>query len=141
MLSNLFQVKFTMAAPAQGNKNYIPVSDLYARNFTDTNGEFQLELSIGHVRTVFDADIRVPTNIFGGISSHHYGYHGSRTETHPASANGTPAKNQPASKLETSYFTFGGFDWNLSIVPLSKESKCIPSARETFNAWARRMSF
>ena len=126
------QVKFTVAAPAQGNKNYIPVSDLYARNFTDTNGEFQLELSIGHVRTVFDAEVRVPTNIFGGIAAHHYGYHAPRGEGHPAgagaSANGTPAKNQQAqaqaqaSKLETSYFTFGGFDWNLSIVPLAKES-------------------
>lgn len=60
-------MKFTAAAPAQGNKNYIPVSDLYARNFTDTNGEFQLELSIGHVRTVYNAEIRVPTNIFGCV--------------------------------------------------------------------------
>lgn len=143
------QVKFTLAAPAQGNKNYIPVSDLYARNFTDTNGEFQLELSIGHVRTVYNADIRVPTNIFGGVSTgalagalpaHHYGglhtHGGSRHGHHTGSpapghaptngANGTPAKTPtgPAgSKLETSYFTFGGFDWNLSIVPLGKESK------------------
>ncbi|XP_034246169.1 uncharacterized protein LOC117648081 [Thrips palmi] len=140
------QVKFTMAAPAQGNKNYIPVSDLYARNFTDTNGEFQLELSIGHVRTVYNADIRVPTNIFGGVAAvatHHYGgglhaHGGSRHGHHTGSpaplqalqtptngANGTPAKTPTApagSKLETSYFTFGGFDWNLSIVPLAKES-------------------
>lgn len=136
------QVKFTMAAPAQGNKNYIPVSDLYARNFTDTNGEFQLELSIGHVRTVYNADIRVPTNIFGGVASgvatHHYGglhqHGGSRHGHHTGSAapptngasaaNGTPAKTPaaPGSKLETSYFTFGGFDWNLSIVPLGKEN-------------------
>ncbi|KAE8743201.1 hypothetical protein FOCC_FOCC011181, partial [Frankliniella occidentalis] len=137
------QVKFTMAAPAQGNKNYIPVSDLYARNFTDTNGEFQLELSIGHVRTVYNADIRVPTNIFGNPTTHGHhahGHGGSRHGHHtgtvgaapgtpgtpgaPAASNGTngtPAK-QAGNKLETSYFTFGGYDWNLSIVPLSKDS-------------------
>lgn len=53
----------------------------------------------------------------GGVA----GLAGATTPT--ASANGTPSKQPPGSKLETSYFTFGGFDWNLSIVPLPKDGE------------------
>lgn len=86
------RVKFTYDAPAQGNRNYIPVSDLYSRNFADPNGEFQLELSMANVRTVFTAEVRMPTGVFTG-------------------------GQQKPNKLETGYFTFGGFDWNLAIYP------------------------
>ncbi|XP_057337290.1 uncharacterized protein LOC130675549 [Microplitis mediator] len=86
------RVKFTYDAPAQGNRNYIPVSDLYSRNFADPNGEFQLELSMANVRTVFSAEVRLPTGMF-------------------------TAGQSKSNKLETSYFTFGGFDWNLAIYP------------------------
>ncbi|XP_046420103.1 uncharacterized protein LOC124301048 [Neodiprion virginianus] len=87
------RVKFTYDAPAQGNRNYIPVSDLYSRNFADPNGEFQLELSMANVRTVYTAELRIPTGVFS-------------------------AGQQKPEKLETGYFTFGGFDWNLVIYPL-----------------------
>ncbi|KAK0163986.1 hypothetical protein PV328_002661 [Microctonus aethiopoides] len=86
------RVKFTYDAPAQGSRNYIPVSDLYSRNFADPNGEFQLELSMANVRTVYTAEVRMPTGVFNA---------------------GQPKSN----KLETGYFTFGGFDWNLAIYP------------------------
>ncbi|XP_046398446.1 uncharacterized protein LOC124165208 [Ischnura elegans] len=61
------QVKFTAGCPAQGNRNYIPVNDLYGRNFTDSHGEFQLELSIGNVRTLFDTHIRTQQTLFFGL--------------------------------------------------------------------------
>ncbi|XP_071444417.1 uncharacterized protein [Hetaerina americana] len=61
------QVKFTAGCPAQGNRNYIPVNDLYGRNFTDSHGEFQLELSIGNVRTLFDSHIRTQQTLFFGL--------------------------------------------------------------------------
>ncbi|KAK9497932.1 hypothetical protein O3M35_003830 [Rhynocoris fuscipes] len=94
------QVKFTADCPAQGNRNYIPVNDLHTRNFTDTNGEFQLELSMGHVRTVFDTEFRLPHSLFSGLNrSHHHG--GTKLPT----------------KIETTYFSFGGFDWNLALYP------------------------
>ncbi|XP_020287512.1 uncharacterized protein LOC109856547 [Pseudomyrmex gracilis] len=84
------RVKFTYEAPAQGNRNYIAVADLYSRNFADPNGEFQLELSMANVRTVYMTEVRMPTSVLG----------------------------QPKpSKLETDYFAFGGFDWNLVIYP------------------------
>lgn len=86
------RVKFTYDAPAQGNRNYIPVSDLYSRNFADPNGEFQLELSMANVRTVFTAEVPMPTGVFA-------------------------AGQTKGSKLETGYFTFGGFDWNVVIYP------------------------
>ncbi|XP_032686875.1 uncharacterized protein LOC116851521 [Odontomachus brunneus] len=90
------RVKFTYEAPAQGNRNYIPVSDLYSRNFADTNGEFQLELSMTNVRTVYMTEVRMSTSVFAG-------------QTKP-------------SKLETDCFTFGGFDWNLAIYPYGKDT-------------------
>ncbi|CAB0016670.1 unnamed protein product, partial [Nesidiocoris tenuis] len=88
-----------MDCPAQGNRNYIPVSDLYSRNFTDNNGEFQLELSMGHVRTMFDTEFRLPTSMFGQLTRGQ-----------------SPVAKIPA-KVETTYFTFGGFDWNLALYP------------------------
>ncbi|KAF6216297.1 hypothetical protein GE061_000637 [Apolygus lucorum] len=93
------QVKFTLDCPAQGNRNYIPVSDLYTRNFTDNNGEFQLELNMGHVRTMFDTEFRLPTSMFGQITRGQ-----------------SPVAKIPA-KIETTYFNFGGFDWNLALYP------------------------
>ncbi|TGZ49978.1 Uncharacterized protein DBV15_07454 [Temnothorax longispinosus] len=91
------RVKFTYEAPAQGNRSYIAVADLYSRNFADTNGEFQLELSMANVRTVYMTEVRMPTSVF------------SAGQTKP-------------SKLETDYFAFGGFDWNLVIYPHGKET-------------------
>ncbi|XP_015585067.1 uncharacterized protein LOC107262917 [Cephus cinctus] len=90
------RVKFTYDAPAQGNRNYIPVSDLYSRNFADPNGEFQLELSMANVRTVYTDEVRMPTGVF------------------------TAGQSKP-NKLETGYFTFGGFDWNLTIYPFGNK--------------------
>lgn len=75
------------------------------RNFADNNGEFQLELSMGHIRTMFDTEFRVPSSIFGHHLQRHHHHQGS-------------AKNpQQATKLETTYFTYGGFDWNLALYP------------------------
>ncbi|XP_076638028.1 uncharacterized protein LOC143350094 [Colletes latitarsis] len=86
------RVKFTYEAPAQGNRNYIPVSDLYNRNFADTNGEFQLELAMSNVRTVYMTELKMPSSTF-------------------------PTGQSKPNKLETDYFAFGGFDWNLVIYP------------------------
>lgn len=86
-------MKFTCDCPAQGNRNYIPVSDLRSRNFTDENGEFQLELTMGNVRTVFDSELRITPH------------------------NTVTSKQQRMAqlRLETQYFSFGGFDWNVSL--------------------------
>lgn len=116
------QVKFTYDSPAQGNRNYIPVSDLYARNFTDTNGEFQLELTMGNLRTVYDTEFSVPQSIFGSFHHHHHHRHhhgtGHHTNHHASTNSGsTSGTKSGAQKFESSYFTFGGFDWNLALYP------------------------
>ncbi|XP_026676809.1 uncharacterized protein LOC113465983 [Diaphorina citri] len=61
------QVKFTAECPAQGSRHFVPVVDLYARHFTDTNGEFQLALCLGNIRTVVDTALTVNTSIFSAL--------------------------------------------------------------------------
>lgn len=104
------QIKFTYESPAHGNRNYIPVSDLYTRNFTDSNGEFQLELTIGNVRTVYETHFRIPHSIFSSFTSQYQGEH------HSAQSKGVD-HSKMSQKFESSYFSFGGFDWNLTIFP------------------------
>ncbi|XP_016845352.1 uncharacterized protein LOC100680230 isoform X3 [Nasonia vitripennis] len=101
------RVKFTYEAPAQGNRSYISVSDLYSRNFADPNGEFQLELSMANVRTVFSSEVGIPPTIATTIDS---------DSVRMPSSVFSPGQSKPT-KLETAYFTFGGFDWNLVVYP------------------------
>lgn len=102
------QIKFTFESPAHGNRNYIPVNDLYSRNFTDTNGEFQLELTLGNVRTIYETHFRLPHSFFGAL--------GTQNQAEPLPG---PVKqldqSKTAHKLESTYFAFGGFDWNIMI--------------------------
>ncbi|XP_050442490.1 uncharacterized protein LOC126846747 [Adelges cooleyi] len=122
------QVKFTTDCPAQGNRNYIPVSDLYGRNFTDANGEFQLELSIGNVRTLYDTEFRVPASLTSRLLHHHHqiqNHHNSAASNALQHQYGTASPRGAKCKLETTYFTFGGFDWNLALYPHGvKDASC-----------------
>ncbi|CAL4086517.1 unnamed protein product, partial [Meganyctiphanes norvegica] len=66
---------------------------LYSRNFTDENGEFQLELTVSNIRTVFEAELSVPAPMNnGGVGT-------SRKET----------------KFESPYFHFGHYDWHVAV--------------------------
>lgn len=116
------QVKFTFDSPAQGNRRYIPVDDLYERNFTDNNGEFQLELTVANIRTIYETEMRITlpspntSSLLGHHSPSHSQVHNSSVTTAAngaAAANTTPSKTM---KLETTYFSYGGFDWNMSLV-------------------------
>lgn len=107
------RVKFTYEAPAQGNRSYIAVSDLYSRNFADTNGEFQLELSMANVRTVYMTEVKMPTSVLGQAKP---------------------------SKLETDYFAFGGFDWNLVIYPYGKETDSCRGQEGRVSVYLMRLS-
>ena len=55
-----WQVKFTLDSPAQGNRKLITLEELYNRHFTDERGEFQLELTVSNIRTVFETEIKIP---------------------------------------------------------------------------------
>lgn len=104
------QIKFTYESPAHGNRNYISVNDLYNRNFTDPNGEFQLELTLGNVRTIYETHFRVPHSFFGALASQYQGEHHS---AHSKSLD----QSKAGTKFESTYFAFGGFDWNVTLYP------------------------
>lgn len=101
------QVKFSSESPAQGNRRYIPVHDLFARNFADRNGEFQIELHISSIRTIFEVDLRMPNSQY--ISNLY--------KNGPAGRN-----NNNHTKIETACFNFGGFDWNIAVYPNGRDS-------------------
>ena len=90
------QIKFTADLPAQGNRKFITISDLYNRNFMDENGEFQLELAMNNIRTVYETELKIPSSIY--------------------------SPNSKPQKLETSFFNFGCYDWNILIHPNTKDT-------------------
>ncbi|XP_066959176.1 LOW QUALITY PROTEIN: uncharacterized protein [Macrobrachium rosenbergii] len=102
------QVKFTFDSPAQGNRRLINMDDLYSRNFTDENGEFQLELTVANIRTVFEAELRVPPPLNGGGAG--------------AGAAGGIPQNRKESRYESPYFHFGHYDWHVSVTGSSSSS-------------------
>lgn len=106
------QVKFTAECPAQGSRNFVPVSDLFGRHFTDTNGEFQLALCLGNIRTMVDTALTVSTSLFSNLPLGALASLGGRSH-YGVNADGSGKEE----KLETSYFTFGGFDWNVTLYP------------------------
>uniref|UniRef100_T1IZ86 MATH domain-containing protein n=1 Tax=Strigamia maritima TaxID=126957 RepID=T1IZ86_STRMM len=86
--------RFTVDQLANGNRRLIPsIDELRSRAFTDDNGEFQVEVALANITTVFESDIRVP---------------------HPLCF----SHGKSAAKLETNYFLFGNFEWNVAVVPL-----------------------
>lgn len=87
------QCRFTVDQTVNGNRKLISISDLHARNFTDENGEFILEVTLSNVRNIFESDIRIP---------------------HSQPLSGHPGKTI---KLETNYFIFGNFEWNIALYP------------------------
>ncbi|GAB6033781.1 hypothetical protein CHUAL_013943 [Chamberlinius hualienensis] len=96
------QCRFTVDQTMNGNRKFISLSDLHVRNFTDENGEFLLEVTLSNVRNIFESDIRVP---------------------HPLPPPSTAvAHGAKPFKLETNYFIFGNFEWNVTILPQSPES-------------------
>lgn len=94
------QIKFSKDSPAQGNRKFINVGSLYERKFTDTNGEFQLELTMTNIRTVFETELVIER----------------------------PLPVPPALPLETSFFTFGNFEWSVAVHRTSDDPKRLSAA-------------
>lgn len=81
------QKKFTVDQAIHGNNKWVTMSDLVARRFTDENGEFLIELTLGNIVSTFETDIKVSHLPFSSRSNN----------------------------LESAYFTFGGYEWNVTI--------------------------
>ncbi|XP_064466638.1 uncharacterized protein LOC135377855 [Ornithodoros turicata] len=104
------QVRFTAEQAAHGSAKWILMTDLQSRRFSDETGEFLLELSLANASTVFEADIRVPAH----VSNHHHGpHHRHHHHYHKDYSAGAAS----ATRLESSFFCFGGFEWNVSLLP------------------------
>lgn len=97
------QCRFNVDQTVNGNRKLIPIGELPARNFTDENGEFQLEVSLSNVRSVFESDIRALPQVTQGQG------HASSGHVPPS-----PSKGQ---KLETNCFIFGNCEWNVALYP------------------------
>lgn len=87
------QIKFTFDSPAQGNRRYIPVDDLYERNFTDTNGEFQLELTLASPRTLYETEVRLPLPPGIQPAQQHHPTGGASSQHHSSSTHQQHASN------------------------------------------------
>lgn len=117
------QVRFSAEESTHGAARWILISDLQTRRFSDETGEFLLELSLANAMTVFETDIKVPPQL---LNHHHHqpGHRGSGAGQQKdwgavGSAPGTPTGSGGAqtARIESSYFCFGGFDWNIALLP------------------------
>lgn len=96
------------------------MSDLIDRRFSNETGEFLFELSLSNMTTIFECDIQLnPTTL-----SQYKAMLKGAGEQAPSAAGQSAKGGAPAKRaaelinLETNYFTFGAFDWSLTIVPL-----------------------
>lgn len=107
------RAKYTTDNPAHGNLKWIHLSELPERRFSDENGEFLLELCLYNMKTIFEDDIRIQTMSQASLA-----------EERLSGSTGNLTKGEKVTskikhnKLETSYFPFGNFDWNISLTPM-----------------------
>ena len=81
-----------------GNSDLITIADLLTSRprFTDSNGEFLIELSLSRVRTVAEKDFLIQTRLFDNILQ--------------KTSLGFP-------QLTSSEFNFGSFSWSVNVSP------------------------
>lgn len=108
------------------------MSELVERRFSNETGEFLFELSLSNMTTIFECDIQMGPSILNqykamlkGHQGHLHGPgDGRQAEAGSGGGGQQAAKTTPARQteqlinLETNCFTFGSFDWSLTIVPL-----------------------
>ena len=75
-----------------GCRKFIELAALETSNYLDRDGEFQLEFKLSSIQSVFEHKFRI--KMF--------------------------QNSMKMGKLETSYFSFGLYDWSLSIYPTGR---------------------
>lgn len=128
------------------------MSDLIDRHFSNETGEFLFELSLSNMTTIFECDIQLnpstltqykkmlkdginPQQFSTGSNQLQSSATDSPSHKHGNSTNSgnkqqAAAQNSELINLETNYFTFGAFDWSLTIVPLVIPSQQHPLAAD-----------
>lgn len=119
------------------------MSDLSDRNFSNETGEFLFELSLSNVITIFECDIQLNANLLtqyktmlktgpslpvGQAALNSSNSANDNTAKDPSGSSKSSSKaggsrsgsgaGSELLSLETNCFTFGAFDWSLTIVPL-----------------------
>ena len=87
-----------------GSRKFVQLNILEDGKFMDRNGEFQLELALSNVQSLFEHQFKGQGSIFQ--SSGRLG------------------------KMETGYFSFGLYDWNLSIYPSGRAESQLGTGNE-----------
>eukprot|EP00105_Crassostrea_gigas_P038514 XP_019922662.1 PREDICTED: uncharacterized protein LOC105327948 [Crassostrea gigas] len=83
--------EFTKENDTRGRQTFISLEDLVSRTFIQQTGEFLVELELRHMTTAMECFVRVPKDYQARYASN--------------------------IKLETPYFSFGLFDWSISLYP------------------------
>ncbi|KAH3769956.1 hypothetical protein DPMN_171235 [Dreissena polymorpha] len=82
---------FTTESNQHGRKTFVGLNDLVERDFAQVTGDYLIELEMRKVNCVFESYIRLPREI--------------------------QSRNAYETKLESAYFSFGLFDWSISLIP------------------------
>ena len=82
---------FTSEENQHGRKPFVGLDDLVQRNFMQDSGEFLVELELRKINCTFESTVRLPKE-----SNSRFSYD---------------------QRLESSYFSFGLFDWSVSLYP------------------------
>ena len=77
-----------------GSRKFIQIAKLEERHYMDRNGEFQLEFNLSNIQSIYEYKFRINQSIFNNVPK--FG------------------------KMETSYFSFAGYDWSMSVYPAGK---------------------
>lgn len=118
------QCRFSAECPAHGSARWVLLSDLRTRRFADENGEFILELALANTLTVYEGDARLiaPAAAVAATAK--------VSSSTPAAATPSvpPGVAQLPRLLESAFFAFGGFEWNVTVVgtpaPISPSTHC-----------------
>ena len=91
------RVVFRPEELSHGNSDIITIADLMTSRprYTDSNGEFLVELSLSRVRTVVEKDFLIGNRLFGSIGQ----------------------KNLAHKHMISSEFSFGSFVWTVRVSP------------------------
>lgn len=80
-----------------GSCKFVEIKTLEDLGFMDRNGEFQLEFALSNIHSSYEHKFRINQSLFTANAS-------------------------KLTKLETTYFTFGSYDWSLNIYPQGESS-------------------
>ena len=96
LFDSLLQIlTLTILLLDHGSRKFVQISMLEDQGFMDRNGEFQLEFTLSNIHSTFEHKFRINQSIFAANSS-------------------------KMTKLETSYFSFGIYDWSMSVYPTGR---------------------